>query len=100
MKPIDEETFFVPFTRLQLMKVFDHIQRIDRHFDECCGHDHDRCSYQERYDELYSILRLAGIPDELTPFGGMGEEAMSKFKYQLDKLTQEGKVLYDKDVSS
>lgn len=98
MKKIEDETFYVPFTRLQLMKVFEHIKRIDQHFDECCAFNNDRCNYQGKYEELYKVLEMAGIPDEFLPFGGTGEEKDNKFNYHLDKLTEQGQVLFDKDV--
>lgn len=58
----------IPFTDEQLRAIYARIELIDQHFDRCCAFDRDQCHYGAEHDELYGRLKLAGVPDHMTPF--------------------------------
>lgn len=59
----------IDLTVEQLQQIYSQIERIDEHFNICCGFRLDRCLQQDEYNRLYDLLHFAGVPEHLTPFG-------------------------------
>lgn len=65
----------VHLTSEQMRQIYDRTELIDQHFDRCCAHHLDKCTYGEEYDKLYEMLVAAGVPEAKTPMSRDAFEA-------------------------